>query len=140
MAKYEAQEEICEGCMGCGTAGQCGAGGCSNRGELILCREEVMILLELSQFAFLPVVQEIEFEELKYTSVQDDLLPEMSSFSEVIASLEQKRLITVDPDIPLHNIAYEPWSGHKSARCGSMALTQRGQEILDWFSPADFGL
>ena len=143
MTKYETQHDTCAGCIGCGSEGQCGSaacGGCLNKGELILCREEAMILLELSQFAFAPVVQEMQSEKLKYTSVWANILPDMSCFSDVIASLEQKRLISVDPDIPLSNVTYDPWAGDKTVRCGSMALTQKGQEILDWLSPADFGL
>lgn len=128
-------------CTGKPTDGQCGGcSGCCGGGELTLCREEVRVLLELAQFAFLPIVQTMMNGIPQYAPTSDyqQVIPE--NFSEIILSLEQKHLVTIDPDIPLENAEYGVSGGCKDVGCGSLALTSQGQEVLDWLSPSEFSL
>lgn len=127
------------GCVGEPKSGQCGGcGGCCTQGELILCQDEISVLLELAQYAFLPIIQKVINGDVWYVPIPDheEILTE--NFSKAIISLEQKRLITIDPDIPLSNVDYGSLEKYKNARCGSVALTLQGQEAVDWFSPSDF--
>lgn len=123
-------ESHAHGCGGCGAGGFACCGG----GALILCQEELLILQELGQYAFLPVLQQSQNGEPEFFPIAEDQprLPE--NFSQLILSLERKRLITIDPDIPLSNVSYSVPSASPSVRCGSLALTLQGQETLDWIS------
>jgi hypothetical protein len=120
-------------------SGQCsGCSGCSF--EVILCREEVSILLELAKYAFLPIIQIVEHEAIQYLPTPEYRQAAPENFSEIILSLEQKHLVTIDPNIPLSNADYGSIAEDKKARFGSLALTAQGQEALDWISPLDFSL
>ena len=98
----------CSGCAGCG-------------GELVLSKEEIGMLYRLGQIPFLPVVRKIDSETPIYPEENTE---EMSL---VLTLLEKKGLISLDYDQPLKGCnAYE---GYKV--CGSMALTVRGQSVLE---------
>lgn len=115
----------------------CGGGCCQkSSGEILLCREEVEVLLELSSYAYLPIVQTIEDEQLRYISLEDD----SKQYSDVISALERKKLITVDPDLSMQNVDYGAFKENASMRCGSIALTLQGQEAIDWLTPSDFDI
>jgi len=115
--------------LNCGhdSCGACCGGSCTGcGGALELTRGELDLLQLFAQIPFLPVVgkygSELPFFADEGTGAGESLGP-------VIAALERKRLIQVDYRQPLLNFdysAYEPCS-HK----GSMALTTRGQEVLD---------
>ena len=95
----------CESCGGC-------SGGCSGCGlELELTEEEISFLHRLGECAFLPVIPEEPGKEL------------------LLQILEKKGLISLDYDKPLkdyHTPAYDA-----SPVRGSMALTKRGQDVLE---------
>ena len=121
----------CGGCSGCSSGEHHGCGACCS-GEVLLCNEEVAILSALAQLAFLPIACREAQSPPSYLSVTDNfgLSPEL--FSQVIASLSFKGFISVDPDIPLSNVDY--WIHHPEVgmHFGSIALTSRGQELLDF--------
>lgn len=130
---HQSAQSSCSGCTASNHSASCR--GCFGGGELILCQEEVQILWKLGQFAFLPIVQKSVNGEVAYEPIPDEQegLPE--NFSQLVSCLEQKRLITIDPDIPLSNVDYGPRESSSQVRCGSIAMTVQGQEVLDWLTP-----
>ena len=102
--------------------GQCGGNcaacsGCAR--ELVLSEGEIAILRELAQYAFLPVARTPADE----TPI-DPENPQRESL--LLQILEKKGLISLDYDKPLAGCDY----GSYPIR-GSMALTQRGQTVLE---------
>ena len=98
--------ESCGGCSGCGL-------------ELELTEEEISFLHRLGECAFLPVIQEKEAP----------VFPEEAGKELLLQILEKKGLISLDYDKPLkdyHTPAYDA-----SPVRGSMALTKRGQDVLE---------
>jgi len=101
-------EGNCSGCSGCGR-------------ELVLSKEEIGMLYKLGQIPFLPVVRKADSE----TPIDPENTGEEASL--ILTLLEKKGLISLDYDKPLKGCsAYE---GYKV--CGSMALTARGQSVLE---------
>ena len=101
--------------------GNCGAcSGCAR--ELVLSPQEIDFLRELGQYAFLPVARELGDLTPVYPEAE---APEQMSL--LLQVLEKKGLIAR---------AYAtPWAGlarYENYPCrGSMALTQRGQQVLE---------
>lgn len=99
-------------------------GGCA--GHLVLSQPEVDFLNALAQNAFLPVARTAADNRPVY--LEDDAqTPEQ--YSLILVCLEKKGLITIDFDKPLKGAdmrRYEKYPIH-----GSLALTARGQEVLD---------
>lgn len=99
-------------------SGNCAAcSGCAR--ELVLSEGEIAILRELAQYAFLPVARTPADE----TPI-DPENPQKESL--LLQILEKKGLISLDYDKPLALCDY----GSYPIR-GSMALTQRGQMVLE---------
>ena len=102
----------CESCSGCGKG-------------LELTGEEIKLLQELGQYSFLPVARKMS-----------DMIPvfleegpeNKDLMSLVIQCLEKKMLIdiTYDPLPGADMSAYKGYPVH-----GSMALTRRGQQVLE---------
>lgn len=96
-----------------------------NAGVLELTQEEISMLENLGQFAFLPVAHRVDdptpiyLEESTYT-------PE--EYTLVIQLLEKKGLVSLDFDKPLRNFSDPKYASYPIA--GSMALTERGQKVL----------
>ena len=103
--------------------GNCGAcSGCAR--ELVLTRQEIDFLDLLGQYAFLPVARSLG--DLTPVYLEGGNREEMSL---LLQCLEKKGLISLDYDKPLAGFdmsAYAP----RPVR-GSMALTERGQKVLD---------
>lgn len=106
-------------------SGNCAAcGGCAK--ELVLSPAEVEMLQTLGQIPFLPVARRA-----------DDMIPvymeedghSKEEYSLVLQCLEKKGLITLDYDKPLAGASMENYRGYPVH--GSMALTQRGQTVLE---------
>ena len=106
----------------CGNCDHCG--GCA--GELVLSQPELDFLNDLAANAFLPVARTggdnrpVYLEDDKQTREQYTL---------ILICLEKKGLISIDFDKPLQGAdmsAYSQYPIH-----GSVALTARGQEVLD---------
>ena len=109
--------------MGC--SGNCAScGGCGK--ELLLSQPEIRMLTTLGQIPFLPVARKaadmipIYLEESEYS-------PEV--YSQILQHLEAKGLISLDYDAPLSGASMEAYRGYPVH--GSMALTQRGQSVLE---------
>ena len=104
-------------------SGNCSAcSGCAR--ELVLTQKEIDFLNILGQYAFLPVARSM-----------GDLTPvflengEQEEMSLLLQCLEKKGLISLDYDKPLAGFdmaAYAAYPIH-----GSMALTERGQKVLE---------
>lgn len=123
----------CNGnCASCGSCGSCG-GGCAR--QLVITQQELDFLLELGQFAFLPVARPM-----------GDLTPvylesgNQEMYSLLLQCLEKKGLISLDYDKPLQGFDYTAYSAYPVR--GSMALTERGQKVLEtlYFNGIDWEL
>ncbi len=114
----------CGNCSGCANAGNCG--GCSGCASLSLTEAEMRFLRLLGQVAFLPVARRADSEEPVYL---EDGKAKQEEMSLVIQCLEKKELIRLDYDKPLRGAdmgRYGRYGVH-----GSIALTQRGQNVLE---------
>ena len=106
----------CKSCKG-------SCGGCKK--ELVLSQGEIDLLRALGQFSFLPVARKAS--DMTPIYLEDDAYSR-EEYSAIIRLLEQKYLIHLD---------YTPLSGAKMGHYagypvhGSMALTQRGQQVLE---------
>jgi hypothetical protein len=109
--------------MGCNhNCGSCG--GCA--AVLELTQEEINLLMDLGQYAFLPIARRADDMVPVYLEETDRTKEE---YSLILQCLEQKRLISLDYDKPIGNFdmaAYRAYPVH-----GSMALTQRGQTVVE---------
>lgn len=99
----------CENCGGCGR-------------ELLLTAAELALLRRFGQTPFLPAAWAPDLKTPVY-------LEEGEEYAPAILGLAEKGLIRLDYDIPLRGFdyaAYRDWPLH-----GSMALTGRGQDVLE---------
>lgn len=106
--------------MGCN--GNCGGcAGCAR--ELVLTEPEIGLLRELGQIPFLPVARQLGDLTPVYLEAGD-----REQMSLVLQALEKKGLISLDYDKPLAGMerAYAAYPIR-----GSMALTERGQKVLE---------
>ncbi len=108
-----------------GCNGNCEAcGGCA--GELVLSQVEIDLLNALGENAFLPVARSAGDSTPVYL---EEETADRETASLVLQVLEKKGLISLDFDKPLLGAdmsrykAYPIW--------GSIALTARGQQVLD---------
>ena len=107
--------------------GNCGGNCASCSGcarELVLTGKEIDFLNILGQYAFLPVARTMG--DLTPVYLEDGDREEMSL---LLQCLEKKGLISLDYDKPLAGFdmaAYQPYPIR-----GSMALTERGQKVLE---------
>ena len=112
--------------MGCnGNCGSCS--GCAR--ELVLTEKEIDFLNLLGQYAFLPVARSMG--DLTPIYLEEGDREEMSL---LLQCLEKKGLISLDYDKPLRGCDY----GAYPIR-GSLALTQRGQSVLELLQIQGFG-
>lgn len=106
-----------------GGNGNCaGCSGCAR--ELVLTREEIDLLEKLGQIPFLPVARSMG--DLTPIYLEDG---EQETYSLLLQVLEKKGLISLDFDKPLagfDDVAYATYPIR-----GSMALTRRGQDVLE---------
>ena len=107
--------------MGCN--GNCGAcSGCAR--ELVLTQKEVDFLNTLAQVAFLPVARTMG--DLTPVFLEEGEPEEMSLLLQI---LEKKGLISLDYDKPLKGFDDGAYAAYPIR--GSMALTERGQKVLE---------
>ena len=106
----------CENCSGCGGCGR----------TLELTRAVLSLLEHLGQIPFLPVARRADdmcpvyLEQSEYTREE---------YSLAIQLLEKKGLVALSYDAPLAGADMTAYSAYPVQ--GSMALTQRGQLVLD---------
>ena len=107
--------------MGCN--GNCGAcSGCAR--ELVLTDREIEFLNLLGQYAFLPVARTMG--DLTPVYLEEGDREEMSL---LLQCLEKKGLISLDYDKPLRGFEDGAYAVYPIR--GSMALTERGQKVLE---------
>lgn len=111
----------CSGCSGC-TGGCGGCSGCAS--SLELTAPEMDMLHLLGQVAFLPVARKMGDETP--VCLEEDV-PEKASL--ILQLLEKKALISLDYRSPLKGASYEKYAAYPVH--GSMALTARGQRVLE---------
>lgn len=104
--------------------GNCGAcQGCGR--ELVLTEKEIEFLKILGQIPFLPVARKAEDPAPVYLEEGD-----REEMSLVLQCLEKKGLISLDFDKPLRGFGERNYAAYPIR--GSMALTERGQKVLEW--------
>ena len=108
----------CNSCSGC--SGSCG--GCAR--ELVITPKELSFLQELAQVAFLPVARTMG--DLTPVYLEEGDREEMSL---LLQCLEKKGLISLDYDQPLGGFDETAYAAYPIR--GSMALTERGQKVLE---------
>lgn len=107
----------CENCGGCGH--DCG-------GPLLLGPVEVALLRRLGQTPFLPAAAAYDMKVPVYL---EDLEWTSAEYSAAILGLCGKGLVRLDYDIPLKGFDYAAYQAYPLH--GSMALTGRGQDVLE---------
>lgn len=111
----------CGSCGGC--TGDCGGcTGCAR--ELTLTEKEISFLRYMAHIPFLPVARALGEDTPVYEDGGDS-----DENAMLLRCLEKKGLISLDYDLPLKNYA-ERWYVSRPVR-GSMALTGRGQQVLE---------
>ena len=109
--------------MGCnGNCGSCG--GCAK--ELVITPWEVEMLRKLGQIPFLPVARKMGDLEPVYLEDQDHSVGE---YSLILQTLEKKGLISLDFAEKIKGFDDAAYASYPIR--GSMALTQRGQQVLE---------
>ena len=109
--------------MSCG--GNCGGcGGCG--GSLELTKQEMDFLRLLGQVAFLPVARCLGQEQPVYL---EDGEARQEENALVLQLLEKKGLISLDYDRPLKGSSQQRYADYPIH--GSIALTSRGQQVLE---------
>jgi hypothetical protein len=134
-------------------------GGCGKQPNTPLTHKERQLLELLAENAFLPVARFLlrsrENPEMAfvmsapvYLHTKEDTASEMKETGRALLSLQKRRLITIDYDIPLSGFDYQSWESSDlyqqftaSASTqetepvlegGSIALTLQGQETIDF--------
>ena len=109
--------------MGCnGNCGSCG--GCAR--ELVITPWEIEMLKKLGQIPFLPVARKMGDLEPVYLEDNDHTREE---YSLILQTLEKKGLISLDFAVKIRGFDDSAYSSYPIR--GSMALTQRGQQVLE---------
>ena len=104
-------------------SGNCSAcSGCAR--ELVLTQKEIDFLDQLGQYAFLPVARSMG--DLTPIYLEEGDREEMSL---LLQCLEKKGLISLDYDQPLKGFDDTAYAAYPIR--GSMALTERGQKVLE---------
>ncbi|WP_295753521.1 hypothetical protein [uncultured Oscillibacter sp.] len=100
---------------------------CGGEGNtLLLTPEELELLRRFAQTPFLPAAAMFDRKTPVYWESPKEAPP---TYSAAILGLTEKGLIRLDYDIPLKNFDYAGYESYPLH--GSMALTGRGQDILE---------
>ena len=113
----------CSSCSGC-KGGCSGCTGCG--GSLSVTEEEVAFLTRLGEIPFLPVGRSLGDTAPIFLEEGEQ---RKEFYSLLLQCLEKKNLISLDYDMPLKGYE-EGWYATVPIK-GSMALTQRGQRVLE---------
>jgi len=122
----------CEGCGGCSASGGCTS--CSGCASLEMTQPEMDFLRLLGQVAFLPVARKAG-DETPVCLELDSADREQTSL--VLQCLEKKALVELDYSRPLKGASMEAYRGYPV--WGSIALTARGQQVLELLEYQGFG-
>ncbi len=106
-------------------SGNCAScGGCAR--ELVLTQQEIDFLKLLGQIPFLPVARKMGDLNPVYLEDGEEKAEEISL---LLQCLEKKGLISLDFDRPLRGFDETAYADYPIR--GSMALTERGQRVLE---------
>jgi hypothetical protein len=109
--------------MGCG--GNCAnCGGCAR--ELVITPWEIEMLQKLGQIPFLPVARKMGDMEPVYLEDRDHTVEE---YSLILQTMEKKGLISLDFAVKIKGFDDSAYAAYPIR--GSMALTNRGQQVLE---------
>ena len=109
-----------------GCSGNCSTcGGCAR--ELVLSGGEIALLQSLGQIPFLPVARRADDMTPVYL---EDTCYTQAEYSLILQCLEKKDLVSILYDKPLSGADMSAYRGYPVH--GSIALTQRGQQVLEW--------
>lgn len=111
--------------MGCENCGGC-EHGCGGGQALLLTEAELALLLRLGETPFLPAAAALDRNAPVY--LEDRERPR-EEYAAAILGLADKGLLRLNYDIPLANFDYAAYWDYPLH--GSMALTGRGQDILE---------
>ena len=113
--------------------GNCAScGGCAR--ELVLTPWEVEMLQKLGQIPFLPVARKMGDLEPVYLEDEDHSREE---YSLILQCLEKKNLISLDFAEKMKNFDDSAYGAYPIR--GSMALTARGQQVLEMIEVQGIG-
>ncbi len=116
-------DKNCASCTGC--SGNCS--GCSGCGSsLVLMPEEIEVLQVLEQVPFLPVAR--RSDNMDAICLEEEV-GNIENITLVLAMLEKKGLIDLDYRSELKGFDYIAYDAYPCR--GSMALTQRGQTVVE---------
>ena len=108
-----------------GCNGNCGScSGCAR--ELVLTEKEIDFLKELGQVVFLPVARKMGDLEPVYL---EEGAEKQGEYCLLLQCLEKKGLVSLDYDKPLKGCEESAYGAYPIR--GSMALTERGQKVLE---------
>ena len=117
------EQNTCRG-AGCGSCcHRCGS--CGQQDSLYLTPSELEILQQLAVTPFLPA----GFNNRGKHPICLECSGDREAVSDTLLALRQKRLLSLDPEIPLQGFdysAYEEFPLH-----GSLALTALGQQVVE---------
>ena len=103
----------------CGSCGNCGR-------SLALTQPELDMLQKFAQLPFLAVARAADGETPVY--LEDTARP-AAEYGTILLLLEKKGLVSIDYDKPLKNGCPAVYASYPIV--GSMALTARGQQVLE---------
>ena len=112
-------------CSGCHSSA-CQCGSCGYASELGITQPELEFLQELAQTPFLPVARKMGDLEPVYLERGEEAAKTMSL---VLQCLEKKGLVSLDYSVPLQGFDDSAYAAYPIR--GSMALTERGQKVLE---------
>ena len=115
----------CNGCSS-GQDQNCSCSSCGHASELVITQPELDFLMELAQTPFLPVASKMGDLDPVYLEMGEAEVPQMKL---VLQCLEKKGLISLDYSRPLLGFDDSAYSAYPIR--GSMALTERGQKVLE---------
>lgn len=116
---HDCRHDCCGAC--CRNSGCSGCGG-----ALVFSEEEIELLRRFAEIPFLPVARRWDSDTPIYLEENADSELKMP---QSITGLQQKQLIRIDYDYPLSNFDYKIYRNYPIH--GSMALTAKGQQVLE---------
>ena len=116
----------CKGSCGSCHSQNCNCASCGHAAELVMTAPEIAFLKELAQTPFLPVARSMGDLTPVYLEHGLDDREEMSL---VLQCMEKKGLISLDYSVPLKGFDDSAYLSYPIR--GSMALTERGQKVLE---------
>ena len=121
------EKHTCNGnCSSCGTGCDAKGGPDCRIGELILTEGELRLLDTFASIPFLPVARKMGDLTPVYLEEQDYPAEE---YSLLLECLEKRGLISIDYSQPLKNFDDSAYAAYPIR--GSMALTERGQQVVE---------